>query len=106
MINLNTQKTEVDVAKEELMTLNNLSTSTLEHLAQNALISYKLFWDNNPELKAQILGTEALKLFTVSSIIQQAIKQIKETIGEEYTPLTIPEGKTITWKEDGSCEIC
>jgi vacuolar-type H+-ATPase catalytic subunit A/Vma1 len=95
------QKTEKDIALDDLVKLDKISEFAINQFISLTTDAYNAFWDNNPELKMQMLGTQALEVFTKSAQAQAFI----QLINPDYIPKEIKEGYEINWNQDGSGEI-
>lgn len=99
----NVIKTEELKAMAEVNAMNTHAENALGQLQSFAQQAYDAFWfgETSPSLKATLLGTEALKIFTDSAEVQGFLASKLEG----YVPLGIPEGYTVSFKQDGSAEI-
>lgn len=71
----------------------------------NAGFSEFWFGKGDPKEKVKQFGTDAVKVFTLHAIAEEAIAKMKQALGEEYTKKTIPDGYTFTPNADGSATI-
>jgi len=95
--------TEEELAKQELVQIERMSNGTLQQFINQTKRAYDLFWKGkiSPTIKAQVLGTEAIKMFTASAQAQGFIK----LMNPDYVELAVPENYEVIWGKDGSCEI-
>lgn len=100
----NIEKTQEEIVKEEMMTINQHSEGGLYALKNANWLAYDLFW-NNPRVTPQefcdLMGNEAYKLFVASGKTQAFIKSIDPT----HIPLDIPENKEVAFGKDGTVTI-
>ncbi len=96
----NIQTTEEYTAVNELQLMQKYSEDALTNFIQMVNIAYNTFWfgEVSPAIKMQMLGTEAIVIFTASAQAQAFIKSQKP----DYVELGVPEGFEIEWNEDGS----
>lgn len=68
---------------------------------------YAEFWfgKGDPKEKVKQFGTDAVKVFTLHAIAEQALAQMHQVLGTEYTAKTIPDGYTFTPNADGRATI-
>lgn len=94
------QPTEEYKAINELQLMQQYSEDALTNFIQMVTIAYNTFWfgEISPVTKMQLLGTEALTVFTASAQAQAFIKSQKP----DYVELGVPEGFEIVWNGDGS----
>jgi len=95
--------TEEELAKQELVQIERMSNGTLQQFINQTKRAYELFWFGkvSPVIKAKILGTEAVAMFTASAQAQGFIK----LLNPDYEELAVPENYEIVWGKDGSCVI-
>ena len=101
MFNL-TPTTELEALKE-LDLMNSNANMGLEQLKHYAGQSFNAFWygTTSPMIKVELLGDSALEVFTASATTQAFIKQLDP----EWIELTVPEGYSVSFNEDGSAII-
>ena len=84
--------------------IKNSSNSLYQEIVKNYVANYNLVW-NNPRLEANVIidamGTEAVKLFTLSG----ALGQILAAAGATDIPLTMPTNWTFEAHQDGSVTV-
>ena len=99
----NVIKTEELKAIAEVNAMNTHAENALGQLKSFTQQAYDAFWfgETSPVLKATLLGTEALKIFTDSAEVQGFLA----SKFEGYIPLGIPEGYNVSFRQDGSAEI-
>ena len=99
----NIQPTEELKAIAELTAMNTHAQNALGQLQSFTKQAYDVFWfgEASPNLKASLLGTQALKVFTDSAEVQGFLAV--KIAG--YTPLGVPEGYSVNFAQDGSAEI-
>lgn len=87
----------------EINAMNTHAENALGQLKSFTQQAYDAFWfgESSPSLKATLLGTQAVKVFTDSAEAQGFLA------GKiaDYTPLGIPEGYSVNFSQDGSAEI-
>ena len=93
-------KTDEEIATDELVQMDSLSTEGLGSLKRYTESAYNKFWNGevSPTIKAQILGTELYTIFMKSSQTNQFIKSMDDS----WVVQTIPEGVEVVWGNDGS----
>lgn len=97
------EKTEATIANEELSRMSATASSALAQLRNKSQQAYNAFWFGqvSPIVKIELLGTQAIKVFTDSADAQVFLASKIEG----YEPLTIPEGYEIAFNQDGSATI-
>ena len=95
--------TDTDIAYRELEIIDAMSQRAFEQFKSETNLAYDLFWGGrtSPTLKAQLLWTKLLELFTKSAQAQAFIKSIEPDYEERW----IPEWWEVNWKNDGSWTI-
>lgn len=103
MFNINNQYTEQLSAMKELQTMDAHSSTAIGYFKEYAQNAYNAFWygSTSPSLKAELLGTGALEVFTKSAQAQAFIKSVIP----DHVELGIPPEYTVAWNQDGSCVI-
>lgn len=96
----NIQITDEQKALQDLQEMSMCASSALENFKANTLQAYNSFWYGqvSPVVKMQLLGTNALGVFTASAQAQAFIK----SQDPQYEVLGIPEEYEIVWGNDGS----
>jgi len=97
------QITDENKGTGELSKMDMISNQTLAYFIGGTKRAYDSFWfgEVSPKIKVQLLGTEAISVFTASAQAQAFIKLMKP----DYVELTVPNGYEVIWNEDGSAEI-
>lgn len=103
MFNIEQQHDQQYKAIKELKEMDIYSQSALSSFREHVNNAYNAFWFGSihPSVKAEILGTEALNVFTKSAQAQAFIKSQMP----EHVELGIPETFDTVWNQDGSVTI-
>lgn len=103
MFNINKEKTIEELAHEELLEVDDISSLALDMFISQTRQAYDTFWFGKTpvEEKLKILGSNAIAMFTASAQAQGFIKLMRQG----YIELSIPDGIEIKWNQDGSAEI-
>jgi len=99
----NIEKTEELKAIEELNEINTCAENAINEFHAFTKKAYDVFWfgEVSPKVKAELLGTDAIRVFTDSAEAQAFIASKMEG----YIPLGVPEGYEVTFNQDGSAII-
>jgi hypothetical protein len=99
----NVIKTTELKAVEEVNAMNTHAENALRQLQSFAKQAYDVFWfgETSPTVKVKLLGEQAIRIFTDSSQVQGFLASKVDG----YVPLGVPEGYSVSFKEDGSAEI-
>ena len=98
----NITPTTESLETQKLLEIDSISSTALENFIRESYNAWYIFWfDGDPVIKAELLGTKALEMFTKSAQAQAFIKLIKP----EHEELGIPDGYIMNWNQDGSVVI-
>lgn len=87
-------------AVEELKQMDSHSSYGLTILINSVKQAHNSFWKGqvSPQIKIQLLGTNAQSIFEAQEATENLIKALKP----DYVKLGIPAEFEIVWNEDGS----
>jgi hypothetical protein len=97
------QKTEELKAIAEVNAMNTHAENALRQLQSFAQQAYDAFWfgEASPSIKAALLGTQAVKVFTDSAEVQGFLASKIDG----HIPLGVPTGYNVSFNQDGGAEI-
>jgi hypothetical protein len=108
----NIEKTEEEVKKEEARRQAIYRRDLLVGFASGLYVAYKDFWNNEiltPQEQCDLLGSEAFDLFSRHQagvvFVMQNLPDVADYISDWLSVTTLPEGKEVEIKEDGTVNI-
>lgn len=90
-------------ALKSIQLVGTVSKTAVEVFDRHINTAYEEFWFNgDPIKKVELLGTKALGLFTKSSVAQECLRLMYESVGINYTKKGVPEKYDMKWNADNS----